>query len=275
MIIPALLALLACGVAAGWRRVSFTRALTLGWLLLVVRDPARYTVELPWVVPLLLTMIIVPEGEPGRWRAHPVPGAASWRMPTEARWGVALGTGLLGALHLVGFGTTSALTAAGVVAPLLLFLFPATWIPPKRSAHDTTAGHEPLLLYDGECGLCNTVVLFLIREDAGARLRFAPLQGTVGQAALRRAGLPTADFDSLVFFPDRGAKTYFLRTDGALRVGLRLGGVWRGLAALAVIIPRGWRDALYRGVARIRYRVFGTYKPAPLPDATWASRFIE
>ena len=275
MIIPALLALLACGVAAGWRRVALTRALTLGWLLLVVRDPARYTGELPWIVPLLLAMIIVPEGEPGRWRARPNPHAAPWRMPPEARWGVALATGLLGALQLMGFGTTSTPTAVGVVAPLLLFLFPANWIRPTRSARDTEPGHEPLLLYDGECGLCNAVILFLIREDTSARLRFAPLHGAVGQAALRRAGLLATDFDSLVFFPDRGAATYFLRSDGALRLALRLGGIWRGLAVLALMIPRRWRDVVYRGVARFRYRVFGTHKPAPLPDATWASRFIE
>ena len=57
---------------------------------------------------------------------------------------------------------------------------------------------RPVLLFDGECGLCNGVVRFLLRQDTAARLHFAPLQSGPAQEYLRAQGLPTADFDSLV-----------------------------------------------------------------------------
>lgn len=134
----------------------------------------------------------------------------------------------------------------------------------------------PVLLFDGECGLCNRVVRLLLRSDRAGRLRFAPLQGAPAQAYLRSQGLPTQDFDSLVFVADWNNPApggYELRTDGALAAAALVGGVWR-LVAWTRVLPRGLRDFGYRLVARSRYAIFGEYKPAPLPDPAWAERFL-
>lgn len=133
-----------------------------------------------------------------------------------------------------------------------------------------------MLLYDGQCGLCNGVVRLMLRHDPGARMHFAPLQSLPGQDFLRSQGLPTDDFDSLVFVPDWNAQVpggYLMRTDGALAAFGELGGGWGSLARLRVI-PRFLRDPVYRCVAGIRYAVFGAYKPAPLPDPAWEKRFL-
>ena len=135
---------------------------------------------------------------------------------------------------------------------------------------------RPVLLFDGECGLCNRMVRLLLRTDRRARLRFAPLQGAAAQAYLRAQGLPTEDFDSLVFVPDwnqpdRHAPQF--RTDGALAAAAEVGGVWR-LVTWARVLPAWMRDPIYRLVARTRYALFGTYRPTPLPDPTWAERFL-
>ena len=53
----------------------------------------------------------------------------------------------------------------------------------------------PVLLFDGECGLCNRVVRLAAALDREGKLRFAPLQGPSAQAYLRAHGLPTADFE--------------------------------------------------------------------------------
>ena len=140
------------------------------------------------------------------------------------------------------------------------------------------AGHRamsvPVLLYDGACGLCNALVRFILRRDRAARLRFAPLQGAYGQAALRRLGLPTTDFDSLVFLPRGESGPGLSRTAGALAVLGELGGGWARVARLLGVVPAPLRDALYRLVARTRYLVFGRYRPTPLPNPAWAERFI-
>lgn len=135
---------------------------------------------------------------------------------------------------------------------------------------------RPVLLFDGECGLCNGVVRFLLRQDTAARLHFAPLQSGPAQEYLRAQGLPTADFDSLVFVrdwnqPAHGA--FLLRTDGALAACAEVGGLAGALAGFRVL-PAWFRDACYRLVARWRYRLFGVYRPTPLPNPAWEKQFL-
>jgi predicted DCC family thiol-disulfide oxidoreductase YuxK len=135
---------------------------------------------------------------------------------------------------------------------------------------------QPVLLYDGTCGLCHAVVRFLLRRDASGRLHFAPLQSAPAQAYLHAQNLPTQDFDSLVFVPDwnnPAPGAYQLRTDGALGAADELGGPWRALA-WARFIPRALRDLGYRLVARSRHTLFGRYQPSPLPRPDWEKRFL-
>jgi predicted DCC family thiol-disulfide oxidoreductase YuxK len=133
----------------------------------------------------------------------------------------------------------------------------------------------PVLLYDGECGLCNRVVWRLLRLDRDGKLRFAPLQGPAAQAYLRAHGLPTADFSTLVLVPDwpANAATPLLRTDGVIAALRAVGRP--GLAVLLAVFPRALRDAGYKFVARVRYRVFGPWRACPLPRPEWAARFLD
>ena len=134
---------------------------------------------------------------------------------------------------------------------------------------------QPVLLYDGECGLCNAAVRLLLRSDRAAWLKFAPLQGAPAQAYLEKQGLPATDFDSLVFVPDwntQAAGAYRLRTDGALSAAAVVGGAWRLITWLQ-ILPRALRDAVYKLVARSRYALFGKYVPRPLKPE-WQDRFL-
>jgi predicted DCC family thiol-disulfide oxidoreductase YuxK len=136
----------------------------------------------------------------------------------------------------------------------------------------------PVLLYDGECGLCNRVVRLLLRLDRGERLRFARLQSDAGQSYLQAHGLPAADFDSLVYVPDwsrQGEREFKLRTDGVIAALRACGGLGPELAAVLAVFPAAWRDAGYRLVARWRYRIFGVWRPRPLARPEWVGRFLE
>src|ERR1700744_4904114 len=82
---------------------------------------------------------------------------------------------------------------------------------------------SPVILFDGECGLCNRATRLLMRWDNWGRLRYAPLQGYAAQRILRMHGLPRREFSSLVLIrdwdhPER--PDYALRTD-ALILALR------------------------------------------------------
>jgi predicted DCC family thiol-disulfide oxidoreductase YuxK len=136
---------------------------------------------------------------------------------------------------------------------------------------------DPVLLFDGECGLCNRVVRGLLRADRGGRLRYGALQSTPAQAFLAKRGLSTQNFDSLIFVTDwahRDTAPFLERTAGATAALQVCGGFWRGLAMLMALVPAAWRDAAYRFIARTRYRWFGPWQPAPLPRSEWSRRFV-
>lgn len=134
----------------------------------------------------------------------------------------------------------------------------------------------PVLLFDGECGLCNRCVRLLLRLDRAARLHFAPLQSPAAQSYLRSQGLPVADFDSLVFVPEwAGAAAPLRRTDGVIAALRLCPGSGRALAALLDVFPAAWRDWGYKVVARWRYRIWGEWRPRPLARPEWVVRFFE
>jgi predicted DCC family thiol-disulfide oxidoreductase YuxK len=139
----------------------------------------------------------------------------------------------------------------------------------------TTPSAGPVLLYDGDCGLCNRIVRRLLAMDREGKLRFAPLQGLAAQAYLRAHGLPTSDFSTLVLVPDwpANAAAPLLRTDGVI-AALRAAGR-PGWASLLGIFPRFLRDAGYKFVARVRYAVFGPWRTCPLPRPEWKARFLD
>ncbi len=157
-------------------------------------------------------------------------------------------------------------------------------------AENNTTG--PVLLFDGECGLCNRVVRLLLRFDTRAQLRFAPLQGASAQAFLRAHGLQADDFETLVFVPhwrnegpadssplprtnsQPDEKEFLLRTDGVIAALRLCGGAGRLLGDALALFPRPLRDAGYRFVARVRYRIFGPWRACPLPRPEWAARFL-
>jgi predicted DCC family thiol-disulfide oxidoreductase YuxK len=146
-----------------------------------------------------------------------------------------------------------------------LFTWDPGWIRPLR------AGTERLF-YDGHCGLCQRSVRLILAEDAtGSPFRFAPLQGETFQALLspqERDALPL----SLVVQTEKG--TLLTRSSAVLHIMRRLGGVWRLLAGVLVLLPARLRNALYDGVARIRLHIFA--RPAevcPLMTPQLRARF--
>ena len=137
---------------------------------------------------------------------------------------------------------------------------------------------EPVLLYDGRCGLCARSVQFVLRhERASRRLRFATLQGPHGARAL--ATYPALrGVDSVVWLEpsvDGAAPRVLVRSDAVLAVLRHLGGGWAWLARIGRLMPRVSRNALYGIVARYRYRLFGHDTSCLLPTPEQRRRFLD
>jgi len=135
---------------------------------------------------------------------------------------------------------------------------------------------DPVLLFDGECGLCVRCVRFLLKADRGRRLRFAPLRGEAAQTFLRERGLSADNYESALFITDWGRRLVvapLVRTDALIGAIGVMGSALSPLAWLK-LFPRTWRDAAYRWVARNRLRIYGAGDVAELLREFGAERFI-
>jgi predicted DCC family thiol-disulfide oxidoreductase YuxK len=130
---------------------------------------------------------------------------------------------------------------------------------------------EPIVLFDGVCNFCNAGVNFIIDRDARARIRFAALQSAAGQRLLRRFGLRTTDFDTLVLVDGPKCVT---RSTAALRIAALMDGWWPLLSAL-LLVPTFLRDYAYDLLARNRYRWFGRRDACRVPTPDLRRRFLE
>jgi predicted DCC family thiol-disulfide oxidoreductase YuxK len=152
------------------------------------------------------------------------------------------------------------------------------------------AGH-PLLLFDGPCNLCSSLVQFVIRRDRAAKFRFASLDSQIGTAiraqyeAMKRqkagdepkdaaaANEVSGEVPADTFLLVRGERIYS-KSRAALEVAKLLGGVWPLLYAL-IVVPAPLRDALYNWVARNRYRWFGKSDSCMMPTPETRARFMD
>jgi predicted DCC family thiol-disulfide oxidoreductase YuxK len=130
------------------------------------------------------------------------------------------------------------------------------------------------ILFDGVCNLCNGFVQFVIRHDPQGRFRFAALQSEAAQSLLSAHGLASAAQaakpESVLLL--KGGRLYSHST-AVLHIAHALGGGWQ-LLGVGWVLPQAWRDALYRFVARHRYRWFGRRESCLLPTPALQARFL-
>jgi len=131
----------------------------------------------------------------------------------------------------------------------------------------------PVLLFDGECVLCNGLVQFILRVDRSGMLCFGSLQGKfAGEMQLRHPVL--RNVDSVAWVERRsGSELVLVRSDAVLRLARYLGFPWRVLG-LTVVVPRPIRDRLYDWIAARRHRWFGRAATCSLPTTEHRNRMV-
>jgi predicted DCC family thiol-disulfide oxidoreductase YuxK len=136
---------------------------------------------------------------------------------------------------------------------------------------------NPILLYDGVCGLCNRLVQFVINRDPQNRFRFAALQSDYARTLLQKHGIDPRQLETMCLVRDHGQPSERIETRSTAALGIfrQLGIFWRTLANLLALIPRPLRDWGYNAVARSRYRIFGKHNTCPLPGEKHRDKFLD
>jgi predicted DCC family thiol-disulfide oxidoreductase YuxK len=127
-----------------------------------------------------------------------------------------------------------------------------------------------IVVFDAKCLLCSAWVKFLLKHDKRGTFRFASIQSKAGADLLARAGLQVTTLETLLLVD--GTRTY-QHTAAILRILHQLGFPWR-LAWVGWLVPSFIRDAVYRWIARNRYRIFGRSDSCFLPGKEYLGRFI-
>ena len=127
--------------------------------------------------------------------------------------------------------------------------------------------NQPIVFYDGVCGLCDHSVQFIIKRDTRHKFRYATLQSDFAKQTLGSS----ISFDSFVLFENGKA---FYRSTAALKMFQQLGGIWILLYAF-IIVPPFIRNGVYDFVARNRYKWFGKLDSCKIPTPEQRELFLD
>lgn len=127
----------------------------------------------------------------------------------------------------------------------------------------------PILLFDGECNLCNHSVQWILLNEQIPAIHFCSMQSASGTKLLNDYGFKAMP-ETLVLIEN---ETVFIQSDAVLKIAKKLNWKFKWLSWF-VFIPKSWRDGVYNFVARNRIRWFGKNESCFLMKPEWKGRFI-
>ncbi len=130
-----------------------------------------------------------------------------------------------------------------------------------------------LLLYDGECGVCNNFVTWIIDVDTEKKFYFAPVDGPAAKRFYERHHVP--DTLSSVIFIERknGVERSYVYSNAVFKIYASLPTRWSYFHYCA-IFPRLITDIGYRIFSSLRLRLAHYLKPGEAELYEY-SRFLE
>lgn len=129
---------------------------------------------------------------------------------------------------------------------------------------------EKIILFDGECNLCNGAVDFLIQNDYKRIFRYASLQSDVGKELANKLNLPSK-IDSIILVFDNN---WYIKADAVIQIIKELKWYWR-IFLFVEILPKSLRDKIYDWIADNRYNWFGKRDTCRIPSEEEKELFLE
>lgn len=128
-----------------------------------------------------------------------------------------------------------------------------------------------LIVFDGACVFCSTFFRFMWRHDTAQTFHYATAQSPLGQALYAALNLPLLDFETNLVISNGEIHQ---RLDAFAAAMAALPSPWRA-ARISRHLPKPLKDAIYKPIARNRYRIFGRSDTCLIPDAALKARFLD
>lgn len=130
--------------------------------------------------------------------------------------------------------------------------------------------NKTILFFDGNCGLCNRSVRFVLRKEKNDELLFSALQSEFAKKNLKENNV-TENLETMVLLEN--GKIH-LRSSAALRLTKYMKGLWP-LMMIFIVVPPFIRNAVYNYVSKNRITWFGMADYCDMMTPELRKRFLE
>lgn len=128
---------------------------------------------------------------------------------------------------------------------------------------------KPIVFFDGVCGLCNSAVDFIIRNDKSNSILFSPLQGEYIDKF--NLNIEKIEPESLILYY---RDTFYDKSEAAIEIG-KLMGFPYSAGVITKVIPKKISNIIYDFIAKKRYKWFGKKDNCRIPTKEERERFID
>lgn len=127
-----------------------------------------------------------------------------------------------------------------------------------------------IVFFDGDCGVCNFWVQWILERDKKDYFMFASLQSDFGQKFLSERGLETKEFNTMYLWKPK--EYYLIKSRAILQIANLLGGIYK-LSGIGKLLPVFLSDKAYDVISRNRMKLAN--QKCFLPDQHQRKKFIE
>ncbi|MEY8759916.1 thiol-disulfide oxidoreductase DCC family protein [Chryseobacterium tongliaoense] len=128
-----------------------------------------------------------------------------------------------------------------------------------------------VVFFDGDCGVCNFWVQWILERDKKDKFMFASLQSGFGQNFLSERGLENKQFNTLYLW--KPGRYYLEKSRAVLKIADILGGTYKVLSLLGKLMFPAVSDKVYDLVSRNRMKLAN--QKCFLPDQHQRKKFID
>lgn len=131
--------------------------------------------------------------------------------------------------------------------------------------------NKSIILFDGDCNLCNSAVNFIIKHDKKAYFLFASLQSDAAKEILLQYPSKKTTINSIILIINN---IYYDKSTAALLIFRELNSCYKQIYNL-IIIPKFIRDFAYNCIAKNRNKLFGKQKNCRKPTLEIQNKFLD
>jgi predicted DCC family thiol-disulfide oxidoreductase YuxK len=132
--------------------------------------------------------------------------------------------------------------------------------------------NKKIILFDGVCNLCDTLVQFIYKHDKKDVFRFVAIQSELGQKIIHHIGIDTSKTDSIILYEP--GLSYHYKAEAALLIARNLSGIY-SLIGYLNFIPNSIKNSVYDYIAKNRYKWYGKKEACMIPTPELKAKFLE